>query len=128
VAKATAGLLVFYSRRLHGGLGSSDSQLILHRYGLDRPSPKPAGIGRRGFIRLVNDRNLVSLYYSADGKDWRRHDVRMDVSGCNHNTAYDFRSLCPALHAAGEGEVRFRNFRCQAIPQAPAAGEAASRP
>ena len=114
--KATGGLLLFYSRRLYGGLGFGDKELVLHRYGLDRRGPKPEGIGRRVFIRLINDRNLVSLYFGTDGRSWRRHDVRMDVSGYNHNTAYDFLSLRPALYAAGEGEVRFRGFKYQALP------------
>jgi xylan 1,4-beta-xylosidase len=114
--KATAGLLVFYSRRLYAGLGVSDRGLILHRYGLDRPGAKPAGIGRHGFLRVINDSNLVSLYYSADGREWRRYDVRADVSGYHHNTVYDFLSLRPALYAAGQGEVRFRSFRYRALP------------
>jgi beta-xylosidase len=114
--KATAGLLVFYSRRLYAGLGVSDRSLILHRYGRDRPGEKPEGLGRHGFLRVVNDRNLVSLYYSRNGRDWRRHDVRALVSGYNHHTVYDFLSLRPALYAAGEGEVRFRNFKYRALP------------
>jgi hypothetical protein len=40
----------------------------------------------------------------------------MDVSGYNHNTAYDFLSLRPALYVAGEGEARFRRFRYRALP------------
>ena len=113
---ATAGLLVFYSRRLYAGLGFGSDRLILHRYGLDRPGSKPPEIGRRAFLRLVNDRNLVSLYYSADGRDWKLYDTRMDVSGYHHNTAYDFLSLRPALYAAGNGEARFRAFRYRALP------------
>jgi len=114
--KATAGLLVFYSRRLYGGLGFDDEGLVLHRYGLDRRGPKPKELGRRVFLRLVNDRDIVSLYHSADGRDWKRYDTRMDVSGYHHNTAYDFLSLRPALYVAGDGEARFRGFRYRALP------------
>jgi beta-xylosidase len=114
--KAAAGLLVFYSRRLYGGLGFDDESLILHRYGLDRRGQKPKELGRRVFLRLVNDRHLVSLYYSADGQAWTRYYTRMDVSGYHHNTAYDFLSLRPALYVAGDGEARFRGFRYRALP------------
>jgi xylan 1,4-beta-xylosidase len=114
--KSTAGLLVFYSRRLYGGLGFDDESLVLHRYGLDRRGQKPEGLGRRVFLRLVNDRQLVSLYYSADGREWKRYDTRMDVSSYHHNTAYDFLSLRPALYVAGAGEARFRSFRYRALP------------
>lgn len=114
--RAAAGLLVFYSRRLYGGLGFDDEGLILHRYGLDRRGRKPADLGRRVFLRLVNDRNIVSLYYSADGREWRRYDTRLDVSSYHHNTAYDFLSLRPALYVSGEGEARFRGLRYRALP------------
>ncbi len=114
--KATAGLLVFYNRRLYGGLGVDGESLVLHRYGLDRRGPKPGELGRRVFLRLLNDRNLVSLYYSPDGRDWKRYDTRMDVSGYHHNTAYDFLSLRPAIYVAGDGEARFRGFRYRALP------------
>jgi beta-xylosidase len=114
--KAAAGLLVFYSRRLYGGIGFDDESLILHRYGLDRRGQKPKHLGRRVFLRLVNDRHLVSLYYSADGQAWTRYDTRMDVSTYHHNTAYDFLSLRPALYVAGDGQATFRNFRYRALP------------
>jgi beta-xylosidase/polygalacturonase len=114
--RATAGLLAFYSRRLYGGLAFDDESLVLHRYGLDRRGPKPKELGRRLFLRLVNDRHLVSLYYSADSRDWKRYDTRMDVSGYHHNTAYDFLSLRPALYVSGDGEARFRRFRYRALP------------
>jgi beta-xylosidase len=114
--KVTAGLLVFYSRRLYGGLAFDEESLVLHRYGLDRRGPKPAGLGRRAFLRLINDRHLVSLYYSADGREWTRYDTRMDVSGYHHNTVYDFLSLRPAIYVSGDGEARFRGFRYRALP------------
>jgi beta-xylosidase len=116
IGDVTAGLLLFYNNRSYGGLAFNDSAMILHRYGLDRVLPKPAGIGRKGWIRLVNDRNLVSLYYSSNGTEWKRHDVRMDVSGYHHNTFYDFLSLRPALYASGTGEVRFDSFKYLALP------------
>ena len=40
----------------------------------------------------------------------------MEVSGYHHNVGYDFLSLRPALYAAGEGEVRFRNFKYRTLP------------
>jgi xylan 1,4-beta-xylosidase len=90
--------------------------MVLHRYGLDRVLSKPEEIGRKGWIRLINDQNIVSLFYSSDGKQWKRHDIRMDVSGYHHNTFYDFLSLRPALYVSGTGMARFRNFKYQALP------------
>ena len=125
-SRATAGLLLFYSRKLYAGLGYSASNLIVHQYGTERPAAKPAGLARRLFIRLRNDRQIVTMFYSLDGQRWERFDRAMDVSGYHHNVAYDFLSLRPALYAAGEGEVRFRNFRYRAGRVAPS--RVAARP
>ena len=113
---ATAGLLTFYSSRLYAGLGFSDTSFVMHRYGTERVSAKPAGLGRTLHLRLTNDRHIVTIEYSPDGRAWERFGTRMEVSGYHHNVAYDFLSLRPALYAAGTGEVRFRNFTYRALP------------
>jgi xylan 1,4-beta-xylosidase len=115
-AEATAGLLLFYSSRLYAGLGYSAKNFFMHSYGLDRPAGKPADIGRALRIRIRNDRHIVTMHYSVDGRTWRRYDRGMEVSGYHHNVAYEFLSLRPALYAAGAGEVRFRNFKYTALP------------
>jgi xylan 1,4-beta-xylosidase len=113
---ASGGLLVFYSRKLYAGLGFSARNLRLHLYGMDRTSAKPSHLGQRMWIRLRNDRHIVTLDYSVDGKTWQRYDRAIEVSGYHHNVAYDFLSLRPALYASGSGEVRFRNFKYRALP------------
>jgi xylan 1,4-beta-xylosidase len=113
---ASGGLLVFYSRKLYAGLGFSAENMRLHLYGMDRTSAKPKHLGQRMWIRLRNDRHIVTLDYSADGKTWERYDRGIEVSGYHHNVAYDFLSLRPALYASGQGEVRFRNFKYRALP------------
>jgi xylan 1,4-beta-xylosidase len=64
---------------------------------------------------LRNDRHIVTIHYSADGRTWTKYDRGMEVSGYHHNVAYEFLSLRPALYAAGTGEVRFRNFTYRAL-------------
>jgi beta-xylosidase len=112
---ASAGVLVFYSRKLYAGLGISADHLWLHVYGMDRAVVKPPHLGRRVWMRLRNDRHIVTMDYSADGVTWTRFDRTIEVSGYHHNVAYDFLSLRPALYAAGGGEVRFRNFIYRAL-------------
>lgn len=112
---ATAGLLLFYSSRLYAGLGFSDTNTILHSYGLDRPQGRLEGVDRRVSIRLRNDRHIVSMWYSTDGSTWRKYDRVIEVSGYHHNVAYEFLSLRPAIYAAGTGDVRFRNFQYRAL-------------
>ena len=113
---ATAGLLVFYNNKLYAGLGSSPTNFVMHRYGTERQMPKPAHLGRKIFLRLTNDRHIVTIHYSADGRTWERFGTRMEVSGYHHNVMYDFLSLRPAIYAAGPGEVRFRRFTYKALP------------
>jgi xylan 1,4-beta-xylosidase len=113
---ATAGLILFYNSRLYAGLGISDKYFVMHRYGMERQGAKPAGIARRVFIRLKNDRHVVTIHTSADGRTWQKFGTQMEVSGYHHNVAYDFLSLRPALYAAGTGEVRFKNFKYRALP------------
>jgi len=114
--EATAGVLLFYNQRLYVGLGYSSSNFIMHSYGIERPGAKPSHIGRTLHLRLRNDRHIVTIHYSVDGKTWERYDRGMEVSGYHHNVGYDFLSLRPALYAAGSGEVRFRNFTYRALP------------
>ncbi|MBW4331619.1 family 43 glycosylhydrolase [Stakelama sp. CBK3Z-3] len=113
---AEGGLLLFYSRRLYAGLGLNAKGLVMHRYGLQRQSGKPPAIRNRMRVAIENDRNIVTMYTSADGgKIWEKFDVQMEVSGYNHNTAYDFLSLRPGLYSAGKGEVRFSRFTYRAM-------------
>lgn len=114
-AGATAGLILFYNSRLYAGLGFNDAGLVMHRYGMERAAAKPDQLGRHAFIRLRNDRHIVTIHTSADGKSWQKFGTQMEVSGYHHNVAYDFLSLRPALYAAGTGEARFRNFRYRAL-------------
>jgi xylan 1,4-beta-xylosidase len=112
---ATAGVLTFYNSRLYAGLGYSDSNLVMHRYGQERLFDKPPSYGHTLHLRLTNDHHIVSIECSPDGVVWERFGARMELSGYHHNVAYDFLSLRPALYAAGTGEVRFRDFKYTAL-------------
>lgn len=113
---ATAGLLVFYSERLFAGLGFSKESMLEYSKGDTQAFPKQTPIGRHYFLRLRNDRHIVTLWHSSDGEHWAKHWMQFEVSGYHHNVAGGFLSLRPALMAAGSGEVRFRNFKYKAMP------------
>lgn len=114
--EATAGVMVFYNTKLYAGLGYSEKQFVMHRYGTERYSAKPAHLGRKVHLRLTNNRHIVTIRYSIDGVKWEKFGTQMEVSGYHHNVAYDFLSLRPALYASGAGEVRFSNFKYRALP------------
>ncbi|HTU67107.1 MAG TPA: family 43 glycosylhydrolase [Steroidobacteraceae bacterium] len=113
---AQAGVLLFYNRRLYCGLGVDAKRFTMHRYGLERPRAKPDGVGTTLFLRVRNDRHIVTFHHSADGRTWTKFDVQMEVSGYHHNVAGDFLSLRPALFCAGAGEAAFSRLEYRALP------------
>jgi len=114
--EAQGGVLLFYNRRLYCGLGFDAQRFTLHRYGLPRARVKPDG--RRLWLRVTNDRHIVTLHHSADGSAWVKFDVQMEVSGYHHNVAGDFLSLRPGIYVSGQGEAVFSHFRYRALQTA----------
>jgi beta-xylosidase len=111
-----AGLILFYNEKLYAGLGFDKSHLFMHRYGAERQQALPKNISNTLHLRLTNDKNILTLDTSPDGKTWTRFPTAMDVSGYHHNTAGDFLSLRPALYSAGAGSATFKNFHYHALP------------
>ena len=51
--EAQAGVLLFYNRRLYCGLGFDAQRFTMHHYGLERTRAKPAGAGRKLWLRVT---------------------------------------------------------------------------
>lgn len=113
--EAEAGLLLFYSPKLYCGLGFSERGLVMHRVGTQRRGAAPADFGRRLQIRVQNDRHIVTCWTRTPGKAWTQYGVRFETSGYNHNTAWDFLSLRPAVYCAGSGAARVRSTTYRAL-------------
>jgi len=113
---AIGGLMVFYSEKLFAGMAFSADRMIEFWKGGSNSFDKQIPMGNRFFLKLRNDHHYVSVYYSADGKNWRRHWMNFETPAYHHNVADGFLCLRPALLAAGEGEVKFRNFKYKAQP------------
>jgi len=113
---AFGGALLFYSDRLYAGVGSNGEQFILHRYGEERPTrPQPSATGGKLWLRVTNNRHILTVHTSKDGRSWEKYPVQMEVSGYHHNVAGKFLALKPAIYAAGNGKVHFRQFRYRAL-------------
>jgi beta-xylosidase len=112
---AQAGVLLFYNRRLYCGLGFDAQRFTMHRYGLQRTRAKPDAAARKLWLRVTNDRQVVTFHHSADGNTWSKYDVQMEVSGYHHNVAGDFLSLRPAIYVAGKGEAAFSGLGFRAL-------------
>jgi xylan 1,4-beta-xylosidase len=109
------GLLLFYNDRLFIGMGHDGERMHSYRGGKSSYWREPALETRSLHLKIRNDRHTVTLFYSADGQSWTRHGVRSEVSGYHANTVDDLQGLKPALFAAGEGQVRFRDYRYRAL-------------
>jgi len=112
---AQGGALLFYSDRVYAGVGSNGQRTIMHRYGLERPTSLPVGEGGTLWLRVTNNRHIVTIHTSQDGVQWEKYPIQMEVSGYHHNVAGGFLALKPAIYAAGQGQVKFRHFRYRAL-------------
>lgn len=116
IGESEAGLLLFFNDRLFFGMGHNGQKMTTYRGGKASYWQEPAPSVRTLHLKIVNDRNIITFYYRQDGKQWTRHGVRSETSGCHANTVDDLGSLRPALFAAGTGAVRFRDFKFRATP------------
>ncbi|WP_306294745.1 hypothetical protein [Sphingobium lactosutens] len=111
----TGGLLLFYKDRLFFGMGHDGTRMRTYRGGKEGHWQEPTPATQNIFLKIVNDHHIVTFFYSEDGRDWTRHGSRIETSGCHTNVLDDLASLRPALFAAGEGSVRFEDFRYKAL-------------
>ena len=112
---AEGGLLLFFNNRLFCGMGIDGERMLSYSGGIRTHWREPVAPARRMRLRIRNDAHIVTGWYRLPGAEWVRHRVRYETSGYHANTAGDLQSLRPALYAAGDGEVRFRDFRYRPI-------------
>jgi len=113
-----AGLILFYNDKLFCGLGLGAGQLHAYRIGQEERWPAGAKTNSRQlFFKLINCENVVTFFYSPDGKSWLK-DRSVEVSCYNHNVADGFLSLRPGFYAAGNGTARFSDMYYRALPEA----------
>ena len=106
-----AGLLLFFNNRLFCGMGIDGERMLSYTGGLRTHWREPAPPTRRMTLRIRNEEHIVTGWYRTPGAEWVRHGVRYETSGYHANTTGDLLSLRPAIYAAGDGDVRFRDFR-----------------
>lgn len=115
IGDVEVGLLLFFDDRLFIGMGINGERMVTYRGGKAAYWREPAPAVRKLHLRIVNDHQIVTFYYSEDGEKWTRHAVRSEVSGYNANTTDNLLSLRPALFAIGSGKANFNNFRYNAM-------------
>lgn len=109
-----SGLLLFYKPRVYAGITYDSTHIKVHRAHGDCLTVANT-LGTHLHIKIVNDMNRCSFLVSGDGREWQCLADGIDVSGMNHNNHNGFRSLRIALYAAGNGAVRFSDFRYKGL-------------
>lgn len=106
---AEIGLCLYYNEVANMHISVTENQFTVYNRQKKKIS-EPNNFGKHGFLRILNDENEVSFYYSSDGKKWNRLERSIESSGFNHNVFGEFLSLRAGLFAFGKGEVTFDNF------------------
>jgi beta-xylosidase len=105
----TAGLTLFYNEQANMRIAVDAKQFAVFNQG-NRKISEANKLGNHGYLRILNDENEISFYYSADRKSWNRIERTIDATGFNHNVFGGFMSLRAGLFAFGSGKVQFDNF------------------
>jgi xylan 1,4-beta-xylosidase len=114
--EAEGGLLLFYNHKAFVGLGFTPSTLKTFEYSEELVWARKPHEARLMRLRIGNDGNVVTYHYSYDeGRTWRRHDTRMEVSGFHHNVFGGFLSLTIGVYSAGDGEILVQDFNYRAL-------------
>ena len=111
---AQGGLLLFYNQRGFCGVGFSTTQMFTYNYAEEHAWMRKGIPTNTVHIKVTNRLNVVTFYYSHDGKDWTQHPWQMEVSGFHHNVLGGFLSLKVGIYSAGSGEVVVRKFSYRA--------------
>jgi xylan 1,4-beta-xylosidase len=106
---ATAGLTLFYNEQGNMRISVDAEQFAVFNQKARKITEKN-NLGNHGYLRILNDENEISFYYSSNGKDWIRVERSIDATGFNHNIFGGFMSLRGGLFAFGNGKVVFDNF------------------
>ena len=114
--EAEGALLLYYNPKAFVGIGFTGEKAKTYQYATTEDWASVPLQGRRIRARITNDRNVITYHYSVDdGKTWRLHPTRMEVSGMHHNVFGGFLSLRIGICALGKGSVELSHFTYRAL-------------
>lgn len=108
-AGVTAGLTLFYNEQGNMRIAVDANQFTVYNQKNRKISVKNQ-LGNHAYLKILNDENEISFYYSGNGKDWTRVERSIDATGFNHNIFGGFMSLRAGIFAFGDGNVLLDNF------------------
>ena len=111
-----AGLLRVCNDAAFCGMAVRSGVLRTYRSATRFGSEAPIA-AKRVRLRIVNDADVPSFYYSIDDRTWVLQ-ASTETAGFNTNVFGGFLSLRPAVFASGKGGARFRNFSYRELADA----------
>lgn len=66
-------------------------------------------------LKIKNDRQDASFYYSEGNESWIKLEASDDISGFQHNIFGGFVSVRPGIFVTGKGKAVFRSFRYRGL-------------
>ncbi len=113
-----AGLMLFYSEKAFAGVLSDGKKFMIYKDGKNQPELVQNKLGKKFFLKILNQGNICTFSASKDGKNWIILAQNIDVSSMHHNNYGGFYALRAALVSSGKGNAQFRQFRYKnAVPQ-----------
>lgn len=103
--QAGAGLVLAARDSQATGAILRKGELVMYARG--KPHLKVPWNGDRAFFKVMDDNHDISVYYSADGKQWNRFDFGIELDGVA--------SVRVGLVATGSGTAVFRHFAYQGL-------------
>lgn len=107
---ATAGLILFYNSKSYIGTGFDKQSIHFWSRGEFKENHSHKG-GKRLWLKLRNEKNNITGYFSYDGINWIKENWQDQISDYTHHNLYDFQSVLPGIFVYGDGEAKFSNFK-----------------
>jgi xylan 1,4-beta-xylosidase len=110
-----AGLLLYYCPEALAGIGRGTQNEIWTMGSIYRRSERLSQPTDEIYLKVVNRENVITLFWSNDGKQWTQSEFAHEVSGYHHNVFNGYAGLRVALYATGAGSVWFNDFRYRGL-------------
>jgi len=107
---AIGGLILYYNQKAFSGILADSKNILANLRGWQFTTEKEV-IKNQVHLRLKNRDHIVDMYYSVNGKEWKKIESSLEVSGYHHNVLGEFLSLRIGLVSMGNGTVRFKDFK-----------------
>ncbi|MEO7496883.1 MAG: family 43 glycosylhydrolase [Massilia sp.] len=115
IGAAEGGFILFYNHKAFVGLGFTPEHLKVFQSAEEHSWARQANTSRKLRLKISNNDHVITYHYSDDeGRTWKLHGMRMEVSGIHHNVFGGFLSLRIGFYSAGAGSIKITNFAYRA--------------